>query len=107
MHTQDNNRAHALASSQALPRLVLRERQRHQRYLENRMKQLRREARRLIARDTELDRRYQLMLTIPASAKPGRYRFWRNWLCSPTRPMLASGLPSVDSILPCSLLAIP
>jgi transposase len=65
MHTQENNRAHALSSSQALPRLVLRERQRHQRYLENRMKQLRREARRLIARDTELDRRYQLMLTIP------------------------------------------
>jgi len=65
MHTQENNRAHALGSSQALPALVLRERQRHQRYLENRMKQLRREARRLIARDAELDRRYRLMLTVP------------------------------------------
>ena len=65
MHTQESNRAHALGSSQALPALVLRERQRHQRYLENRMKQLRREARRLIARDTELDRRFRLMLTVP------------------------------------------
>lgn len=65
MHTQENNRAHALGSSQALPALVLRERQRHQRYLEHRMKQLRREARRLIARDAELDRRYRLMLTVP------------------------------------------
>jgi len=35
MHTQQNNRAHALVSSQALPALVLRERQRHQRYLES------------------------------------------------------------------------
>lgn len=65
MHTQENNRAHALGSSQALPALVLRERQRHQRYLEHRMKQLRREARRLIARDPELERRYRLMLTVP------------------------------------------
>jgi Transposase IS116/IS110/IS902 family len=54
-----------LGSSQALPILVLRERQRHQRYLEHRMKQLRREARRLIERDPELDRRYRLMLTVP------------------------------------------
>jgi transposase len=65
MHTQESNRAHALGSSEALPALVLRERQRHQRYLENRMKHLRGEARRLIARDAELDRRYRLMLTVP------------------------------------------
>ena len=65
MHTQESNRAHALASSQALPLLVLRERQRHQHYLENRMRQLRREARRLIARDADLERRYRLMLTVP------------------------------------------
>jgi len=65
MHTQESNRAHALGSSQALPTLVLRERQRHQRYLENRMQQLRREARRLIARDAELERRYRLMLIVP------------------------------------------
>lgn len=65
MHTQESNRAHALCNSEALPALVLRERQRHQRYLENRMKRLRGEARRLIARDAELDRRYRLMLTVP------------------------------------------
>jgi hypothetical protein len=57
MHTQEKNRAHALGSSQALPPLVRRERERHQRYLAHRMKQLRREALRLIARDPELDRR--------------------------------------------------
>ena len=65
MHTQKSNRAHALASSEALPLLVLRERQRHQYYLENPMRQLRREACRLIARDAELERRYRLMLTVP------------------------------------------
>jgi transposase len=65
MHTQEKNRAHALSSSQALPALVLRERERHQRYLEHRMKQLRREALRLIARDPELDRRFRRMLTVP------------------------------------------
>src|SRR5215472_5505637 len=43
MLTQEKNRAHALGSSQALPALVLRERERHQRYLEHRMRQLRRE----------------------------------------------------------------
>jgi transposase len=69
MHTQENNRAHALSSSQALPAFVLRERQRHQRYLEHRMKQLRREALRLIARDPELDRRFRLMLTVPGIAE--------------------------------------
>jgi transposase len=65
MHTQEKNRAHALSSSQALPALVLRERERHQRYLEHCMKQLRREALRLIARDPQLDRRFRLMLTVP------------------------------------------
>jgi transposase len=69
MHTQENNRAHALSSSQALPALVLRERQRHQHYLEHRIKQLRREACRLIARDPELDRYYRLMLTVPGIAQ--------------------------------------
>lgn len=69
MHTQENNRAHAVSCSQALPALVLRESERHQRYLEHRMKQLRREARRLIARDPELDRRFRLMLTVPGIAE--------------------------------------
>ena len=65
MHTQEKNREHALNASQALPALLVRERRRHQRYLEQRMQQLRREARRLIAKDPELDRRFRLMLTVP------------------------------------------
>jgi transposase len=63
IHTQQNNRAHAAAASQALPVLVVKEMQRHQKYLEQRMTRLRREALRLIARDPELDRRFRLMLT--------------------------------------------
>ena len=69
MHTQEKNREHALKASQALPSLVIREMQRHQRYLENRMEQLRREARRLIAKDPELDRRFRLMVTVPGIAE--------------------------------------
>jgi transposase len=65
MHTQEKNREHALASSQALPAMVIQEMQRHQRYLEHRMERLRREAVRLITRDRELDRRFRLMLTVP------------------------------------------
>jgi transposase len=63
IHTQQNNRAHAAGASQALPVLVVREMQRHQKYLEQRMTRLRREALRLIAHDPELDRRFRLMLT--------------------------------------------
>ena len=37
IHTQEKNREHALASSQALPAMVIQEMQRHQRYLEHRM----------------------------------------------------------------------
>src|SRR5215831_21109903 len=37
IHTQQNNRAHASAASQALPVLVVKEMQRHQKYLEQRM----------------------------------------------------------------------
>jgi hypothetical protein len=54
MHTQEKNREHALKASLALPCLVIREMRRHQRYLEHRMEQLRREARRLIAKDPEV-----------------------------------------------------
>ena len=63
IHTQQNNRAHAAAASHALPGLVVKEMQRHQKYLEQRMTRLRREAIRLIAHDPELDRRFRLMLT--------------------------------------------
>lgn len=65
MHTQETNREHALKASQALPMLLVREMRRHQRYLERRMQQLRREARRLITKDQELERRFQLMMTVP------------------------------------------
>ena len=65
LHTQEENREHALASSQALPTRVIQEMRRHQRYLEHRMERLEREALRLIARDRELDRRFRLMLTVP------------------------------------------
>jgi transposase len=65
MHTQEKNREHALATSRALPVMVIQEMRRHQRYLEHRMERLRREALRLIARDRELDRRFRLMLTVP------------------------------------------
>jgi transposase len=69
IHTQQNNRAHAAAASQALPVLVVKEMQRHQKYLEQRMTRLRREALRLIAPDPELDRRFRLMLTTTGIAE--------------------------------------
>ena len=69
IHTQQNNRAHASAASQALPILVVKEMQRHQKYLEQRMTRLRREALRLIAGDSELDRRFRLMLTTTGIAE--------------------------------------
>ncbi len=69
MHTQEKNREHALKASQALPALVIREMQLHQRYLEHRIAQLRREARRLIAKDPELARRFRLMITVPGVAE--------------------------------------
>ena len=63
IHTQQNNRAHAAAASQALPALVIKEMQHHQKYLEQRMTLLRGQALRVIAKDPELDRRFRLMLT--------------------------------------------
>ena len=69
IHTQQNNRAHASAASQALPVLVVKEMQRHQKYLEQRITRLRREALRLIAGDSELDRRFRLMLTTTGIAE--------------------------------------
>lgn len=63
--TQEKNREHALAASQALPAFVLTELKRHQRYLQNRLVRLRREALQLVARDPQLSRRFQLMQTTP------------------------------------------
>lgn len=69
IHTQQSNRGLAAAASQALPHLVVREMQRHQKYLEQRMTRLRREAMRLIADDPELNRRFHLMLTTTGIAE--------------------------------------
>jgi transposase len=63
IHTQQNNRAHAAAASQALPALVVKEMHHHQKYLEQRMTRLCRQALRLVTEDPELDRRFRLMLT--------------------------------------------
>jgi transposase len=65
MQTQEKNRQHSLMASRALPALVIRELQHHQRYLQLRITRLRREALRIIAREPELDRRFRLMLTTP------------------------------------------
>src|SRR6202165_5339060 len=70
MHTQEKNREHALATSQALPVMVIQEMRRHQRYLEHRMERLRREALRLIARDRGLERRFSLIVIVT--------RIWRH-----------------------------
>ena len=75
MHTQEKNREHALKASQALPALLVREMRRHQRYLEHRIQQLRREARRLIAKYPDLDRRFQLMLSIPGVGETSALQF--------------------------------
>jgi transposase len=69
IHTQQNNRAHAAAASHALPVLVVKEMQRHQEYLEQRMTRLRREALRLVAGDPELNRHFRLMLTTTGIAE--------------------------------------
>jgi len=69
IHTQQKNRAHAVAASQALPALVVREMEHHQKYLEQRMTQLRRQALRLITQDSELGRRFRLMLTATGIAE--------------------------------------
>jgi hypothetical protein len=69
IYSQQNNRAHAAAASQALPVLVVKEMQRHQKYLEQRMTRLRREALRLVAGDPELDRHFRLMLTTTGIAE--------------------------------------
>lgn len=63
--TQEKNRGHALAASQAMPSLVIRELKRHQLYLECRLERLRREALRIVTGDPELSRRFQLMQTTP------------------------------------------
>jgi transposase len=63
--TQQKNREHAVAASTVLAPMVARELQRHTHYLEQRMAKLRQKARGLIARDPELQRRWQHLLSVP------------------------------------------
>ncbi len=67
--TQEKARQHAAEASLALPRLVATEMKRHQRYLEQRIERLRREAVRIIGTDTELVRRFRLLQTTPGVAE--------------------------------------
>lgn len=68
MLVQEKAREHAAEASSALPRLVVTELRRHQRYLEQRIQRLRREAMRIIGTDAELDRNFRLLQTTPGVA---------------------------------------
>jgi len=69
MLVQEKARQHAAEASTALPRLVVTEIKRHQRYLEQRIQRLRREAVRIICRDAELHRHFRLLQTTPGIAE--------------------------------------
>lgn len=69
MLVQEKARQHAAEASTALPRLVVTEIKRHQRYLEQRIQRLRREAVRIICRDAELHRHFCLLQTTPGIAE--------------------------------------
>ena len=63
--TQEKNREHAATASTVLAPMVARELERHRQYLEQRMAKLRRKAQGIIARDPELGRRWQHLLSVP------------------------------------------
>lgn len=63
--TQEKNRQHAVAASVVLAPMVARELERHARYLEQRIAKLRQKAQRMIARDPQLQRRWQHLLSVP------------------------------------------
>jgi transposase len=69
MLAQEKARQHAAEASAALPRLVVNELKRHQRYLEQRIQRLRREAVRIIGTDSDLARRFRLLQTTPGVAE--------------------------------------
>jgi hypothetical protein len=81
-----------------LPALVVKEMQRHQKYLEPRMTRLRREALRLIADDPELDRRFRLMLTTTGIAETSALQILGELAVLPDCWTRASGWLSVDWI---------
>ncbi len=66
---QEKARHHAAEASAALPRLVVSELERHQRYLEQRIQRLRREAVRIVNADTDLCRHFRLLQTTPGVAE--------------------------------------
>ncbi len=65
MATQQKNREHAVRASQILTTVLAPELARHTRYLEQRMAKLRQKARRLVAKDPELERKWQQLLSTP------------------------------------------
>ncbi len=69
MLVQEKARHHAAEASAALPRVVVSELERHQRYLEQRIQRLRREAVRIINSDADLCRRFRLLQTTPGVAE--------------------------------------
>ena len=69
MLIQEKAREHAADASAALPRLVVKEFRRHQRYLEQRIQRLRREAVRIINTDADLARCFRLLQTTPGVAE--------------------------------------
>jgi len=82
-----------------LPVLVVKEMQRHKKYLEQRMTRLRREVVRLIACDPELDRRFRLMLTTIGIAQTSAPQILGELAVLPDMlDARASGWPSADWI---------
>ena len=65
INTQQKNRQHALSASAAMPALLERELDRHIRFTEKRILELRRAAVRLMRSDAQLLRRWQHLQTIP------------------------------------------
>jgi transposase len=68
MLVQEKARQHASEAATALPRIVVQELKRHQRYLERRIQRLRQEAARIISTDAELARSFRLLQTTPGVA---------------------------------------
>ena len=69
MLAQEKARQHASEAATALPRIVVQELKRHQRYLEQRIQRLRREAVRIISAEAELARWFRLLQTTPGVAE--------------------------------------
>src|SRR5260370_8006630 len=64
-HTMEANRLHAAEASKTVPRCVRQDLKQSLRQIECRLKRLQSEARKLVARDAELEQRYTLLRSIP------------------------------------------